>query len=332
MNYALKITNLEKTYDNNFQALKGIDLEVKQGDFFALLGANGAGKSTTIGIICSLVNKTSGQVEVFGYDIDSQREAVQESIGLVPQEFNFNIWEPVIEIIINQAGYYGIDRATATKRAEELLKHLDLWDKRFGKAQNLSGGMKRRLMIARALIHNPRLLILDEPTAGVDIEIRRSMWEFLSKLNQSGTTIILTTHYLEEAESMCNNIAIINKGEVVESTSMKELLSRLTLETFVLDLKEPLDLLPDIQEITVRQRDPSTLEVDLDKSRSLNHLFDVLSKHNIRVMSMRNKTNRLEELFMKLVENNNDNLKQEEKQLEEQIKEQLEEQTKEQKL
>ena len=321
MNYALKITNLEKTYDNDFQALKGIDLEVKQGDFFALLGANGAGKSTTIGIICSLINKTAGKVEVFGHDIDSQREAVQESIGLVPQEFNFNIWEPVIEIIINQAGYYGIDRATATKRAEELLKHLDLWDKRFNKAQKLSGGMKRRLMIARALIHNPRLLILDEPTAGVDIEIRRSMWEFLSKLNQSGTTIILTTHYLEEAESMCNNIAIINKGEVVESTSMKELLSRLTVETFVLDLKEPLDLLPDIQEITVRQRDLSTLEVDLDKSRSLNFLFEVLSKHNIRVMSMRNKTNRLEELFMKLVENNNDSTNQVEKQLEKRVKE-----------
>ncbi len=307
MNYALKITNLEKTYDNNFQALKGIDLEVKQGDFFALLGANGAGKSTTIGIICSLVNKSSGKVEVFGHDLDSQREAVQESIGLVPQEFNFNIWEPVIEIILNQAGYYGIDRTTATKRAEELLKHLDLWDKRLEKAQSLSGGMKRRLMIARALIHKPRLLILDEPTAGVDIEIRRSMWGFLSKLNQTGTTIILTTHYLEEAESMCNNIAIINKGEVVESTSMKELLSRLTIETFVLDLKEPLEALPNIQEITVRQRDPSTLEVDLDKSRSLNHLFEILSKYNIRVMSMRNKTNRLEELFMKLVGDDNKN-------------------------
>ncbi len=307
MNYALKITNLEKTYDNNFQALKGIDLEVKEGDFFALLGANGAGKSTTIGIICSLVNKSSGKVEVFGHDLDSQREAVQESIGLVPQEFNFNIWEPVIEIILNQAGYYGIDRTTATKRAEELLKHLDLWDKRLDKAQSLSGGMKRRLMIARALIHKPRLLILDEPTAGVDIEIRRSMWGFLSKLNQTGTTIILTTHYLEEAESMCNNIAIINKGEVVESTSMKELLSRLTIETFVLDLKEPIEVLPNIQEITVRQRDLSTLEVDLDKSRSLNHLFEVLSKYNIRVMSMRNKTNRLEELFMKLVGDDNKN-------------------------
>ena len=306
MDYALKITNLEKTYDNNFQALKGINLKVKQGDFFALLGANGAGKSTTIGIICSLVNKSSGEVEIFGHDLDTQREAVQENIGLVPQEFNFNIWEPVIEIIINQAGYYGIARAEAIKRAEELLKHLDLWDKRDEKAQNLSGGMKRRLMIARALIHNPRLLILDEPTAGVDIEIRRSMWEFLGKLNKAGTTIILTTHYLEEAESMCNNIAIMNKGEVVESTSMRELLSRLTVETFVLDLKEPLEVLPDIQEISLRLRDPSTLEADLDKSRSLNYLFEILSKNNIRVMSMRNKTNRLEELFIKLIGNNND--------------------------
>ena len=301
MTHALKISNLKKTYANDFQALKGINLEVEQGDFFALLGANGAGKSTAIGIICSLVNKTEGNVEVFGHNIDINREAVQEHIGLVPQEFNFNIWEPVIEIIVNQAGYYGIDRKTAEKRAEDLLKHLDLWDKRFEASQDLSGGMKRRLMIARALIHNPKLLILDEPTAGVDIEIRRSMWDFLKKLNQAGTTIILTTHYLEEAESMCKNIAIINKGEVVESTSMKELLSRLTIETFVLDLKEPLQTLPDIKEITLRWRDPLTLEADLDKSRSLNFLFDNLSQHNIRVLSMRNKTNRLEELFIKLV-------------------------------
>jgi len=306
MTYALKITNLKKTYDNNFQALKGINLEVEQGDFFALLGANGAGKSTAIGIICSLVNKSAGDVEVFGNNIDTQREQVKEFIGLVPQEFNFNIWEPVQEIIINQAGYYGIDRATAKARAKELLTQLDLWDKRNDQAQNLSGGMKRRLMIARALVHQPKLLILDEPTAGVDIEIRRSMWEFLSKLNQAGTTIILTTHYLEEAESMCNNIAIINKGEVVESTSMKELLSRLQLETFVLDLKEPLQSLPNDCELTLHQRDASTLEVELDKSRSLNYLFEQLSKHNIRVTSMRNKTNRLEELFVKLVNSDND--------------------------
>ena len=304
MKNALKITNLKKTYDNGFEALKGIDLEVKQGDFFALLGSNGAGKSTAIGIICSLVNKTAGDIEVFGYNIDTHREDVQEHIGLVPQEFNFNIWEPIQEIIINQAGYYGIDRATAKIRAKQLLTHLELWDKRNEQAQNLSGGMKRRLMIARALIHNPKLLILDEPTAGVDIEIRRSMWKFLSKLNESGTTIILTTHYLEEAESMCNNIAIINKGEVIESTSMKELLSRLQVETFVLDLKEPLSSVPDISELTLRQLDSSTLEVELDKSRSLNYLFETLSKHNIRVLSMRNKTNRLEELFVKLVGNN----------------------------
>ena len=302
MTLALDITHLKKTYDNGFQALKGIDLQVEKGDFFALLGANGAGKSTTIGIICSLINKSAGDVKVFGYDLDKQREQVQEHIGLVPQEFNFNIWEPVIEIVINQAGYYGINRKTALLRAEELLKHLDLWDKRNEKAQELSGGMKRRLMIARALVHKPKLLILDEPTAGVDIEIRRSMWEFLRQLNQAGTTIILTTHYLEEAESMCNNIAIIKEGEVIESTSMKELLSRLHVETFVLDLKEPLTSLPDIPDLTLRQRDPLTLEVDLDKSRSLNFLFERLNEYHIRVMSMRNKTNRLEELFMKLVQ------------------------------
>ena len=305
MKNALKITNLQKTYDNGFEALKGIDLEVKQGDFFALLGSNGAGKSTSIGIICSLVNKSAGDIEVFGYNIDTHREEVQEHIGLVPQEFNFNIWEPIQEIVINQAGYYGIDRTTAKARAKELLTHLDLWDKRNEQAQNLSGGMKRRLMIARALVHNPKLLILDEPTAGVDIEIRRSMWEFLTTLNKSGTTIILTTHYLEEAESMCNNIAIINKGEVIESTSMKELLSRLQVETFVLDLKEPLNTLPSDCELTIHQLDPSRIEVDLDKTRSLNYLFETLSKHNIRVLSMRNKTNRLEELFVKLVGTSN---------------------------
>ncbi|GAA0412318.1 ABC transporter ATP-binding protein [Cocleimonas flava] len=302
MKPALKITNLKKTYGENMHALKGIDLQVEQGDFFALLGANGAGKSTTIGIICSLVNKTAGSVEVFGYDLDTQREQVQEHIGLVPQEFNFNVWEPVMDILINQAGYYGIDRITATERAEELLRHLDLWDKRHEQANKLSGGMKRRLMIARALLHKPKLLILDEPTAGVDIEIRRSMWKFLTQLNQAGTTIILTTHYLEEAESMCDNIAIINRGEVVSNTSMKELLSHLNVETFVLDVKEPITDLPHIEDITLRQRDANTLEADLDKSRSLNFLFEKLSEHNIRVSSMRNKTSRLEELFINLVE------------------------------
>jgi ABC-2 type transport system ATP-binding protein len=302
MKPALKITNLKKTYGENMHALKGIDLQVEQGDFFALLGANGAGKSTTIGIICSLVNKTVGSVEVFGYDLDTQREQVQEHIGLVPQEFNFNVWEPVMDILINQAGYYGIDRITATERAEELLRHLDLWDKRHEQANKLSGGMKRRLMIARALLHKPKLLILDEPTAGVDIEIRRSMWKFLTQLNQAGTTIILTTHYLEEAESMCDNIAIINRGEVVSNTSMKELLSHLNVETFVLDVKDPITDLPHIEDITLRQRDANTLEADLDKSRSLNFLFEKLSEHNIRVSSMRNKTSRLEELFINLVE------------------------------
>lgn len=302
MEKALKISNLKKTYDGDIHALKGIDLEVEQGDFFALLGANGAGKSTAIGIICSLVNKTAGDIEVFGHNLETDREKAQECIGLVPQEFNFNVWEPVLDILINQAGYYGIDRKTALQRAEELLKHLELWDKRNEQANKLSGGMKRRLMIARALIHRPKLLILDEPTAGVDIEIRRSMWKFLTQLNQAGTTIILTTHYLEEAERMCHNIAIINKGEVVESTNMKNLLSRLSIETFVLDLKEPLEELPKIEGITLRQMDASSLEADIDKSRSLNFLFEGLSKHDIRVSSMRNKTNRLEELFIKLVE------------------------------
>jgi len=302
MEKALKINNLKKTYDDNIHALKGIDLEVEQGDFFALLGANGAGKSTAIGIICSLVNKSAGEIEVFGHNLETDREKAQECLGLVPQEFNFNVWEPVLDILINQAGYYGINRTTALIRAEELLKHLELWDKRNEQANKLSGGMKRRLMIARALIHNPKLLILDEPTAGVDIEIRRSMWKFLTQLNKAGTTIILTTHYLEEAESMCNNVAIINKGEVVESTSMKHLLSRLSIETFVLDLKESLDILPEIEGIRLRKRDDKCLEADIDKSRSLNFLFINLSKHNIKVLSMRNKTNRLEELFIGLVE------------------------------
>ncbi len=302
---ALKITNLSKTYDNKFVALKGIDLEVKQGDFFALLGSNGAGKSTTIGIIASLVNKTSGKVNVFGYDLDTKRERVKQQIGLVPQEFNFNIFEPIFEIIVNQGGYYGIDSPTAKKRAEELLKLLGLWQKRNEIAKNLSGGMKRRLMIARALIHSPKLLILDEPTAGVDIEIRRSMWELLTQLNEAGTTIILTTHYLDEAESLCRNIAIINQGEVVENTSMKKLLSQLHTEVFVLDLKESLAKVPKIDGITVTQRDKYTLEVGVDKSRSLNFLFEKLDEHGIRVMSMRNKSNRLEELFMTLVEDDN---------------------------
>ena len=301
---ALLISNLKKTYDNGFIALKGIDLCIQQGDFFALLGANGAGKSTTIEAICSLVNKTAGSIEIFGHNIDSERDLAKSFIGLVPQEFNFNIFEPVIEIIVNQAGYYGIERKEAFRRAEELLKRLDLWGKRKEKALNLSGGMKRRLMIARALIHKPQLLILDEPTAGVDIEIRRTMWAFLSSLNAAGTTIILTTHYLEEAENFCHNIAILDKGKVIENTSMKQLLSRLQTENFVLNLKEPLSELPQCNDFMMSLRDSNTLEVALDKGRSLNLMFEFFSKHNIRVMSMRNKNNRLEELFMELIDNN----------------------------
>ena len=301
---ALLISNLKKTYDNGFIALKGIDLCIQHGDFFALLGANGAGKSTTIEAICSLVNKTAGSIEIFGHNVDSERDLAKSFIGLVPQEFNFNIFEPVIEIIVNQAGYYGIERKEAFRRAEELLKRLDLWEKRKEKALNLSGGMKRRLMIARALIHKPQLLILDEPTAGVDIEIRRTMWAFLSSLNAAGTTIILTTHYLEEAENFCHNIAILDKGKVIENTSMKQLLSRLQTENFVLNLKEPLTELPQCNDFMMSLRDSNTLEVALDKGRSLNLMFEFFSKHNIRVMSMRNKNNRLEELFMELIDNN----------------------------
>lgn len=301
---ALQITGLKKTYNNGFEALKGINLSVQQGDFFALLGANGAGKSTAIGTTCSLVNKSSGNIKIFGHDVDKERDLAKSFIGLVPQEFNFNIFEPVIEIIVNQGGYYGIPRKEAYARAEDLLKHLDLWDKRKEAALNLSGGMKRRLMIARALIHNPKLLILDEPTAGVDIEIRRSMWDFLSQLNASGTTIILTTHYLEEAENFCHNIAILDQGRVIENTSMQQLLSRLQTETFILDLKYPIKELPHSDEFSMRLRDESSLEVELDKSRSINVMFDFFNEHNIRVRSMRNKSNRLEELFIELVGKN----------------------------
>ncbi|MEZ5536013.1 MAG: ABC transporter ATP-binding protein [Thiolinea sp.] len=304
MTAALAIRDLQKTYDNGFTALKGINLEVQQGDFYALLGANGAGKSTTIGIVSSLVNKTAGQVSIFGHDLDTERELAKTHIGLVPQEFNFNVFEPVREIIINQGGYYGIPRPQATERAETLLKQLGLWEKRNGQARELSGGMKRRLMIARALIHNPRLLILDEPTAGVDIEIRRSMWEFLTKLNENGTTIILTTHYLEEAESLCRNIGIINKGELIENTSMKKLLNRLDTETYVFDLAEETAQLPDAGEhCQMSLRDPSTIDVEFHKKYfSLNQVFAYLNQHNLQVSSMRNKTNRLEQLFMDMVE------------------------------
>ncbi len=303
---ALDIQGLRKTYDNGFTALKGLDLQVAKGDFFALLGANGAGKSTTIGIVSSLVNKTAGQVHIFGYDLDTQREQAKAQIGLVPQEFNFNIFEPVIEIIVNQGGYYGMPRKAAYERAELLLKQLGLWDKHRDQARNLSGGMKRRLMIARALIHNPRLLILDEPTAGVDIEIRRSMWEFLSELNAQGTTIILTTHYLEEAESLCRNIGIIDKGELIENTSMKQLLNRLDTESYVFDLAEPVEQLPLAPPACEwRLRDATTLEVTFHSLQfSLNQVFALLNEQRIVVRSMRNKTNRLEQLFMDLVEAN----------------------------
>jgi ABC-2 type transport system ATP-binding protein len=279
---------------------------VQQGDFFALLGPNGAGKSTTIGIVCSLVNKTSGEVSVFGHDIDQELEAAKSCIGLVPQEFNFNQFEPVEEIVINQGGYYGLDKHVATQRAEYYLKKLGLWEKRREMARQLSGGMKRRLMIARALVHEPKLLILDEPTAGVDIEIRRSMWSFLREINQKGTTIILTTHYLEEAESLCKNIAIINNGVTVENTDMNNLLMKLHIESFILNLDQPvgnkLDGLQFDKGCEVEKQDETTLVANVSKEYRINDLYDELSKRDIKVLSMRNKSNRLEELFLRLVE------------------------------
>jgi len=305
MTVALSINNLKKIYSNHFEALKGIDLTVEHGDFFALLGPNGAGKSTTIGIICSLINKSSGQVHVYGKNIDSELSAAKSYIGLVPQEFNFNVFEPVEEIVINQAGYYGIKRPEAKLRSEKLLKQLGLWEKRRDMARNLSGGMKRRLMIARSLVHKPQLLILDEPTAGVDIEIRHTMWEFLRKINQEGTTIILTTHYLEEAETLCKNIAIIDEGQIIENTSIKHLLSQLNVETFVLDLSEEIQALPEIPDYTCRLIDSSQMEVDVHKEQDINALFTMLSQQNIQISSMRNKINRLEELFMKLLNKDN---------------------------
>lgn len=301
LSQALTITNLHKSYKSGTKALNGIDLTVEQGDFFALLGPNGAGKSTTIGIISSLVNKTSGQVKVFDFDLDTQLEAAKSQLGLVPQEFNFNQFETVLQIVVNQAGYYGVPKAVAMVRAEKYLGQLGLWEKRNARSRELSGGMKRRLMIARALMHEPKLLILDEPTAGVDIELRRSMWEFLKEINQQGVTIILTTHYLEEAESLCRNIAIIDKGRIIENTSMKSLLSKLTKETFVLDLATPQR---DFQltGFVSRQLDAVTVEVDVEKNQGINAVFTELNQRDIRVLSMRNKANRLEELFVSLVE------------------------------
>jgi ABC-2 type transport system ATP-binding protein len=300
MDNALEISGLKKVYKGGFTALKGIDLTVTQGDFFALLGPNGAGKSTTIGVITSLVNKSAGTVKVFGYDIDKELEKAKSFLGLVPQEFNFNQFETLLTILVNQAGYYGVERPLAFKRAEKYLKQLDLWEKRNDSGRMLSGGMKRRLMIARALMHEPQMLILDEPTAGVDIELRRSMWEFLRELNEQGITIILTTHYLEEAEMLCRNIAIIDSGVIVEDTDMKSLLSKLDQETIVFDI-DKIAQAPKINEFTSRLIDDHTLEVDVKKSQLINHVFSQLSEQSINVHSMRNKSNRLEELFVSLV-------------------------------
>ncbi|MCD9115233.1 ABC transporter ATP-binding protein [Pseudomonas bijieensis] len=304
MSSALSIRQLTKTYGNGFQALSGIDLDVAEGDFFALLGPNGAGKSTTIGILSTLVNKTSGTVNVFGHDLDREPAALKRCIGVVPQEFNFNQFEKTFDIVVTQAGYYGIPPKIANERAEQYLTQLGLWDKRDVPSRSLSGGMKRRLMIARALVHEPRLLILDEPTAGVDIELRRSMWSFLTELNQKGITIILTTHYLEEAEQLCRNIGIIDHGTIVENTSMRQLLSQLHVETFVLDLKNDLKSAPQLIGYPARLVDSHTLEVQVDKTVGITGLFTQLALQNIEVQSLRNKTNRLEELFVSLVEKN----------------------------
>lgn len=300
--FALEVNNLKKTYASGVEALKGISLNVEEGDFFAFLGPNGAGKSTLIGIISSLVNASSGEVNVFGTSVQKQRSLAMSHIGLVPQELNFNQFEKPIEIIVNQAGYYGISRKVALERAEKYLSQLQLWDKRNAISRLLSGGMKRRLMIARAMVNEPRLLILDEPTAGVDIEIRRSMWEFIRGINERGTTVILTTHYLEEAEELCRNIAIIDHGKIVRNTDMKSLLGTLEIETFILDVREPISVVPQIDGMEIKLRDEATLEVSLPKQKSLNALFSALDSIGVNVISMRNKANRLEELFLRLVE------------------------------
>ncbi|HEX5359801.1 MAG TPA: ABC transporter ATP-binding protein [Fluviicoccus sp.] len=304
MTEALILRDLSKTYRNGFQALKSIDLTVQEGDFYALLGPNGAGKSTTIGIISSLVQKTTGSVKIFGYDIDTDLSLAKQQLGVVPQEFNFGMFEKVIDILVTQAGYYGIPAKLGRERAEKYLHKLGLWEKRDVPARMLSGGMKRRLMIARAMVHEPKLLILDEPTAGVDIELRRSMWDFLTELNGQGTTIILTTHYLEEAEMLCRNIAIIDKGSIVEDTDMKSLLGKLQVEHFHLDLRTPLSAAPTLDGYEVRLLDENTLEIAVAKSQSLNRVFTLLSEQNIEVLSLRNRANRLEELFVSMVEKN----------------------------
>lgn len=304
MTKALEIQQLRKVYPNGFEALKGIDLTVEQGDFYALLGPNGAGKSTTLGIVSSLVNKGSGTVRVCGHDLDTDRESVKRSLGVVPQEFNFNTFEKVDDILIQQAGYYGLPRKLAIQRTEKYLKQLDLWDKRDVQSRMLSGGMKRRLMIARALVHEPRMLILDEPTAGVDIEIRRSMWTFLRELNAQGTTIILTTHYLEEAESLCRNIAIINHGEIIAQAPTKELLKGKKRSTFVADVRGTLSEAPALNGLASRLVDEHSIEFDLAGDQSLNQVFALFDEHNLDVISIRPKTNRLEELFVDLTSPN----------------------------
>jgi len=298
---ALNIQNLSKTYGNEVHALRGIDLRVKKGDFFALLGPNGAGKSTTIGILFSLINKSGGKVEICGIDIDQDFSSAKRLIGIVPQEFNFNIFEKVRNIVVTQGGYYGLPRSIAEERADKYLKKLGLWDKRDDIGRELSGGMKRRLMIARALVHEPELLVLDEPTAGVDIEMRREMWDFLRELNEKGTTIILTTHYLEEAEMLCRNIAIIDQGAIVHHSSMKDLLRQLTTEIFILDSRAVLPETVELEHYNLTRLDDHTLEVEVDKEQDLNQVFDELSKHGIGISSMRNKTNRLEEMFVSLL-------------------------------
>ena len=298
---ALVIDNLTKIYPNKLTALNSISLNVNQGDFFALLGPNGAGKSTAIGIICGLTNKTSGAVKIFGNNIDENSDAAKSCIGIVPQEINFSQFETCLEIVVNQGGFYGIKRSDALERAEKYLRKLDLWSKRNERSRNLSGGMKRRLMIARALVHEPKMLILDEPTAGVDVELRRSTWNFLKSINQKGITILLTTHYLEEAESLCKNIAIINDGEIVENTSMKKLLSKLNKETFIFDTVEPIEELPNLNDFDLKLIDNTTIEVEVDRRNNINELFASLTSKNINVTSMKNKRNRLEELFLNLL-------------------------------
>ena len=299
--HALKVEKLRKVYNNKLEALKGIDLEVADGDFFALLGPNGAGKSTLIGILTNLVTKTSGTVSVYGFDLDKNLAQLKASLGVVPQEFNFNFFETVYNTVVFQAGYYGVDFAEAARRAERHLKALELWEKRKEPVRNLSGGMKRRLMLARALVNDPRLLILDEPTAGLDIELRRSLWEYLTHLNEAGTTIILTTHYLEEAENLCKNVAIIDKGEVLQNTSVRELLTQLTKQTFFLDLPKAYETAPEIAGFDVRLSSPHLLEVEVDNDQRLNDVFSALTQQGVEVSSMRPRSNRLEELFLNLV-------------------------------